>query len=344
MTSGINSGAVIAPNWLGDAVMCLPALAALRASSPGTAWTVLARPAVAPVFAMAQLGFQVAMLPAPPSLRHLPRLRVEQVVVFPNSFYTALVARRLHARRRIGYARDWRSWLLRPAIARPQPGSLPGHEAFYYLELLRRAGLVAALPPEDAAQLRVPLHPAPPAVERWRSRLGTAPRVAMHVGATFGTAKRWMPERFAEVAGMLAARGIQVVMVGSTAERAVAEEVRARSGQAAGVENLAGATSLEELVALLAAVDLLLANDSGPMHLAGAVGTPVVALFGSTNERETYPLTESGKLRLLKAPDIACSPCKLRDCPIDHRCMTRIEVAAVLAAVEELLCPGKQTA
>ncbi|HUX68435.1 MAG TPA: lipopolysaccharide heptosyltransferase II [Terriglobales bacterium] len=332
----MNRGAVLAPNWLGDAVMCLPALDALRRATPGTAWTVLARPAVAPVFALARLEMEVATLPPPRSLR-LPRLRPRprQAVIFPNSFHAALLACRLGARRRIGYARDHRGWLLAPAIPPPAPGALPGHESFYYLELLRRAGIVSALPP---GPVRVALHPEAAAVARWRERLGPQTQIALHIGATFGTAKRWLPERFAELAGALAERGAGVLLVGGTAERDLAREVRMLAPHPELLKNLAGETSLPELVALLAAVDLLVANDSGPMHLAGAVGTPVVALFGSTNERETYPLTQPGKLRLLKVPGVACSPCKLRACPIDHPCMTGISVPMVLAAIEEMVC------
>lgn len=332
----MNQGIILAPNWLGDAVMCLPAVAALRAAHPGCAWRVWARPAVAPVFRLARLELAVEELAPPPSLR-VPGAGADVAVILPNSFYSALLALRSGARRRVGYARDRRGWLLRPALAAPAAGTVPGHESFYYLELLRRAGLIAALPPEVPAALRVPLHPAPELVAAWRGKLGGRPAVAMHVGASFGTAKRWLPERFAELARILADRGAVVALVGSRADRDVAREVRIQASRSGPIKNFAGETSLEDLVALLAAADLLVANDSGPMHLAGAVGTPVVALFGSTNERETYPLTEAGKLHLLKVPGIACSPCKLRECPIDHRCMTRMTVATVLAAAEEVL-------
>ena len=333
------TGAVIAPNWVGDAVMCLPAVVALRDAYPECEWTVLARAAVAPVFRLARLGFNVAPLPAR-WWRRLPRCPAELAVVFPNSFHAATLACRLGARRRVGYARDRRSWLLHPAVAVPQPGSIPGHESFYYLELLRGAGLIERLP-EESAELRVRLHPDAQTASNWRQRLGGSAIVALHVGATFGSAKRWLPERFAELAAELAAGGAHVVLVGSSAERDLARKVRMLAARPFEIKNLAGETTLPELVALLSAVDVLVANDSGPMHLAGAVGTPVVALFGSTNERETYPLTEAGKLRLLKVPGIACSPCKLRECPIDHPCMTGIEVPTVLQAVNELMATAR---
>jgi len=328
-------GIVFAPNWLGDAVMALPALAALRKARPGQQWTVLARPAVAPVLRLAGLGWNVADLAGRRSLR-VPR-RAAEAIVFPNSFHSALLAWRTGARRRVGYARDGRGWLLNPAVAVAPAGALPGHESYYYLELLRRSGYIEALPSGLPAALRVPLRPPESSVAAWKERLGSAPRVALHVGASFGTAKRWLPERFSVLAGALAERGRQVLLIGGPADRDLARSVRMAAPRPERLKNLAGETSLAELVSLLAAVDVLVANDSGPMHAAAAVGTPVVAIFGPTNERETYPLAEPGKLRLLKAPAVACSPCKLRECPIDHRCMTRIEVAEVLDAVEEML-------
>ncbi len=338
---GLRTATVIAPNWLGDAVMCLPTLERLRAAHPECAWTVLARPAVAPVFTLAQLGLTVRTLPPPPSLRleKVSGAPPDLVLVLPNSFYAALLAWRMGAKQRVGYARDRRGFLLRPAV--PVPVTIPAHESFYYLELARRAGLIADLPPDSAPTLRVPLHPDPDAVRTWRRRLGSGAAVALHVGASFGTAKRWLPERFAELAAALANDGAQVVLVGGEGEREVAREVRMLAARPSEIKNLAGETTLPSLAALLGAVDLLVANDSGPMHLAGAVGTPVVALFGSTNERETYPLTAAGKLRLLKVPGIECSPCKLRECPIDHRCMTRMSVAEVLAAARAMLAETK---
>lgn len=329
---GAPYGLILAPNWLGDAIMSLPALRALRAADPERRWTVAARAAVAPVYALARLDLGVVALPAVGAPRIVPR--PEMAVLFPNSFHAALLALRSGAPRRIGYAGQWRGPLLRPAVARAAPGALPGHESYQYLELLRRAGLIAALPPEP--ELYTPLHPDPAAVARWRERFAGARVVALHAGATFGGAKRWLPERFAALAAALAAQGAMVAMIGGPSERALAERLAEAADAPGRVLNLAGETTLAELAALLAAAHCLVANDSGPMHLAAAVGTPVVALFGSSNERETYPLALPHRLRLLKAPGVACSPCKLRECPIDHRCMTRIEVAEVLRAVAEV--------
>lgn len=318
--------AVLAPNWLGDAIMSLPAFSALLTATPDRSWTVLARAHVAPVYKLADLRTHVVALP-PPRHWRLPRVEAREVVVLPNSFHAAMLALRLGARRRIGYARDGRAWLLHPAIPPPAPGTLPAHESFYYLELLRLSGFIPTLPADDPASLRVPLHPDPARVAHWRGQLAPAPIVVLHAGATNHQAKCWAPERFAELGGTLARRGATVVLIGGTAERELARQVRMLAPHPEQLKNLAGETSLEDLVALVAAADLLVANDSGPMHVAGAVGTPVVAMFGPTNEHATCPLTEPGQLHLVTAPGGAGA----------GRTMDRISVANVLEAAEAAL-------
>lgn len=353
----LRHGCIIAPNWLGDAIMSLPALRLLCEQTPDCDWTLLARPSVAPVYAFCEWPIRVLTIPAPGRggraalalaasrrlVRHAIPIRPEIAVVLPNSFYSGALCRATGARIQLGYARDGRRWLLTHAVAPPRPGDTPSHESFYYLELLRRAGLITALPERTEAVLL----PDQAGIEVMRKRLhaeDAAAVVALHAGSSTHPAKRWLPERFAELAARLSAQGMLVVLIGSKAERDLAGEVlrRAlglRSGRSGPVGptpiNLAGETSLPEAIALLAAADLLVANDSGPMHLAGAVGTPVVAIFGPTNERETYPLSLPGRFRLIKAPGVECSPCKLRECPIDHRCMTRVQVDEVLEAVLE---------
>jgi heptosyltransferase-2 len=341
--------AVIAPNWLGDAVMCLPALLALRRQYPDAVPTVIARPAVAPIFRAADIGCETIALSPPVGVRALwtawqlrRRLRAQLVVVFPNSFWSALLALCVGTRR-LGYARDGRSLLLSRAVAPPNRGETPPHESFYYLELLRRDGLIPELPPEGLVRLT----PDPQRVAKWMHRFpASRPLVAIHAGASFGTAKQWLPDRFAGVAAALASDGATVAFIGAPAERDFNESVRQmaigrmETGAPAPV-NLAGETSPEDVIALLACARLMICNDSGPMHVAAAVGTPVVAAFGPTNESETYPLASDGKLRLITASPIECRPCKLRECPIDHRCMTRIAVDDVLRAAQSLLASAR---
>jgi heptosyltransferase-2 len=164
--------------------------------------------------------------------------------------------------------------------------------------------------------------------------LGIAP------GAAYGGAKRWPPERFAAVACALArSHGLQPVIVGSAGDRGTACAIEAEVGKIKGSGtrpplNLAGRTSLAQLSGVLAACGALVSNDSGAMHLAAAVGTPVVALFGATDERVTAPL--AARARVLTT-DAWCRPCLLRECPLDHRCMLGLEAGAVAKAVGELL-------
>jgi heptosyltransferase-2 len=346
----MRKGAIIAPNWVGDAVMSLPAMHAIGDALPGAEVDILARPSVAGVYRAARVRAAVVQLPSARGIATMTSLCkvargfgasvYEFAIVFPNSLYSAVLARAIRARVRVGYRRDGRAFLLTHAVARPKPGETPPHESYYYLELLRRARINNALPRDPVARLYAP----PEAVEGWRRRLaGGASNVqrlvAIHAGATFGTAKRWLPRRFGEIARRLAVAGTAVVFVGSGAERALAQWVIRLAGLDGRphVTNVAGETTLEEAIALLAAVDALVCNDSGPMHLAAAVGTPVVAIFGSTNEKETFPLASGAQPTLIKTAGVGCSPCKLRDCPIDHRCMTWISVNEVMAVLNRAL-------
>jgi heptosyltransferase-2 len=194
--------------------------------------------------------------------------------------------------------------------------------------MLEGLGLAVSGPPD--ASLACPEAWA----ERGRALLGSpGPWIGINPGAAYGTAKRWPPERFAAAAALVARRsGAQVAIVGSAAERPLAEAIAAQLGGAARV--LCGETTLAELVGVLRELRLLLTNDSGPMHLAAALGTPLVAVFGSTDWTETAPVSE--RARVVRE-ETECAPCKLRECPIDHRCMARVAVDRVAATALELL-------
>jgi heptosyltransferase-2 len=170
--------------------------------------------------------------------------------------------------------------------------------------------------------------------DRGTALLGDAgPWIGVNAGAFFGTAKRWLPERFAAAAALVARRtGARVAIVGSAAERPLGEQVAAQLGGSTRV--LCGETTLADLVGVLRQLLVLLTNDSGPMHLAAALGTPLVAVFGSTDWAETAPVSQ--RARVVRE-ETECAPCKLRECPIDHRCMTRVAVGSVAAAALELV-------
>jgi heptosyltransferase-2 len=204
----------------------------------------------------------------------------------------------------------------------PKPGEIPRHERFYYLELLRRAGVIDSLP----ASAEIRLHRT--------AALNGKPVIGVSPGAAYGTAKRWLPERFAEAAGALAtARGASIALFGSKSERDLCEQVALRLGGHQ-VINYAGQTTLAQFIDLASGCELFLTNDSGSMHIASALGVPTVAIFGATDDTTTGPT--GANARVVRQP-VDCSPCLLRECPIDHRCMTRVSAARVVNEALELL-------
>jgi heptosyltransferase II len=329
---------VRATNWLGDAVMSLPALRALRTRFPNAQIAVLARPSVAALYEGERSIDRVILLAGTPGARDWAtkwqlgsRLRREDfdlAVLLPNSFESAAIVRLSGARRRVGYARDGRSALLTDAIAVPLPGEVPRHECYYYLELLRRAGLSQAGPMPVVTEILLDGLDAACArgAALFAARGVSGPVIGVNPGAAYGGAKRWLPERFAAAARELAVRqGATVVIFGAAGEKDLCGEVAA----ACGGHNFAGSTTLREFIDMSAACRLCLANDSGAMHIAAAVGVPCVTVFGPTDETATGPV---GASAVLVRKLVHCAPCKLRECPIDHRCMTRITVDHVVAA------------
>ena len=334
--------AIRATNWLGDAVMSLPAIRAIRQACPRAAIALVARPSVAALYARESSIDTVIPCPAPQSLGQrrafaasLRERRFDAAFLLPNSFDAALTAWLARIPERIGYARDARSWLLSRAIPPPEPGDIPRHERFYYLELLRRAGLIERFPESSAIRLdSVPTARAS-GIARLRELGIEGAAIGVSPGAAYGNAKRWLPESFAESAGVVAgALGASVLVFGSAAERELCEAVAAALRQR-GVDtrNLAGATTLGEFIDLAAACRLYLTNDSGAMHVASALAVPTVAIFGATDDSTTGP---TGPLARVVREHAECSPCLLRDCPIDHRCMTRVTTEKVAAVALEL--------
>jgi heptosyltransferase II len=234
-------------------------------------------------------------------------------------------------KRRVGYARDGRSWLLSDAIALPAKGEIPRHERFYYLEMLRRAGLIEAIPDVPEIRLDGVAEASRRGAELFAKAGVKLPVIGVSPGAAYGAAKRWLPDRFGEAAARLAAEaGGSVAVFGSAAERPMCEEVALASGG----RNFAGETSLRGFIDMTAACQLFLTNDSGAMHIASALGIPSVTVFGPTDESATGPLGASA--RLVREP-VDCAPCLLRECPIDHRCMTRVTSQQVIVAAHELI-------
>jgi len=334
---------VLAPNWLGDAVMALPALQTLRASFPDAALTVAARPSVAALFAMVPGVQQVVALESRAGLsgvrqwrRDVARLEAghfDLAVLFPNSFLSAWITAHAKIPARWGYGTDLRGRWLTRVLPRP-PADV--HQADYYLALTTAAGLPAA--PRVAR-----LVPPADAVEAARTLVPRRPYVVLAPGAAYGRAKQWPPAHYAALAVTLwRTRGLTPVVIGAGGDRAAGDELAAALADQPGGPETAGAlvdligrTDLATLAAVLAGARAVVANDSGAMHLAGAVGTAVVAIFGPTNERQTAPLTSSldGPPARLAIHPVWCRPCMLRECPLGHGCMRGVAPADVATLI-----------
>lgn len=319
---------MLAPNWLGDAIMALPLLRDLRQAWPEATLVAAARTAVAPLFSMVPAIDGTLTFDGRNDAARLAAGRFDAALLLPNSFASAWLARRARIPERWGYARDLRSALLTRPIPRPRAY---GHQAEYYRALGTALGVPAGPP---FAPITVPpaARTAAVALLRDNGAMEGQPFVVFAPGAAYGRAKQWPAHRFAELARLLEADGIATVLVGARGDVAACDEV---AGQAH-VINLAGRTDLPALAGLLTAARALVANDSGAMHLAAAAGVPVTAIFGPTNEHKTSPLRASAEspLPVIVSTDVWCRPCMLRECPIDHRCMTRITAERVHGAVK----------
>jgi len=335
---------VRATNWVGDAIMSLPAVRAIR-SRQGAQISILARPYVADIYRDQNVADELLIYDSHglhAGIKGRERLAAElrsrkfdTAILLQNAFDAAWLAWRAGIPERIGYARDARSLLLTKAIPVPQPGEIPSHEKFYYLELLRRSGWLASVPDETLIHLDVPEEPR----RRAAATLAAAGsqthklRIAIGAGAAYGSAKCWPPARFAELAGRLQAQwDADVILFGAVTEtdvsRAIASEMRQPP------IDLTGKTPIADLPALLSHCHVFIGNDSGAMHVAAAVGLPTIGIFGPTDPLGTGPVTPR---RAIVRQQPYCSPCFLRRCPIDHRCMTAITTAQVEAAVDPWL-------
>ncbi len=348
MTAASGAVLIIAPNWLGDAVMSLPAVADVRRHYPNQSLVIAARSSVADLFhlvpgvdrivSLSWRGHLLARGSWREDVAALSGIGASSVVLLPNSFASAWIVHRAGIPERWGYATDARRWLLTRRVPRPG-GSC--HQAEYYQHLVRGLGLInGPLTPTIA----VP----PTAVDAARSLLTargwseSTRVVTLAPGAAYGTAKQWPLDLVARLIEALARDDVRCVLVGSAADRTTVAHVVAscRVDIAHTPIDLAGRTSLVELAGVLGLSSACVANDSGAMHVAAALGTPVVALFGPTIEAETRPLTALASSARVVTGDAWCRPCMLRECPLDHRCMTSITPGMVHRAVAEVRSPS----
>lgn len=323
-----------APNWIGDAVMCEPALRGLRSLFPQAELTVLAKPSVAELFS-GHAGVDRIVLYDDRHLHAglsgkwtlaetLRRHRFDLAVLFQNAFEAAFLSWLAGIPRRYGYATDGRAMFLTDPVAVPDLRR-PVHQVAYYWSLLKPLGLKGE---PMAPELTVSPDEERMMGEKLASA-GIGPSdlvIGLNPGSTYGAAKRWLPDRFAEVARRLVGRlredegrEAAVAIIGAKGEETLGRQIAAQINARTAV--LSGATTIRELMVAIKRCRLLLTNDTGPMHIATAFGVPVTAIFGPTDWRTTSPYgQESG---IVRAP-VDCAPCLLRECPIDHRCMTGV--------------------
>ncbi len=339
-------------NWIGDAVMSIPALRELRRIFPDSHISLHTRDWADGLFRDADfiddlVTFEKNRWKIKDVYDNSQFLRddgYELAVLFPNSFESAITTFFSRIPRRIGYNKDVRGLLLTDPIAVPEWKNRK-HEVFYYLNLI--AEVERRVLGRDTVSLAIPNTDLNISEERKiearkkLSELGVdldKKIVALGVGSTNSQAKRWPAERYAALNDNLQNDlGANVILIGAESEKDVSNTVMKLSNRTP--VDLTGKTDLAEAVSLLSVIDLLISNDMGLAHVAPAVGTSTIAIFGPTNSETTRPYSLNAEVI---RKEVECAPCMLRDCPIDHRCMTRISVDEVFETAKHRLADEEE--
>ena len=329
---------VHAPNWMGDSILAFPAMNTIKKNFPESEIWVVAKEWIKDLFSMGDLFAGTIPIPRQKSFkylrasaRNLRDFHFDLGILLTNSFASALLFTMAKIPQRWGYKKDGRGILLTKGILAKRKENHV-HQAHYYLNLLSSLGLEEfpeefSLPVDQREMART---------EAWLESQNVPikkPLVIINPGAYYGSAKRWPAEKYAELASLLQNRiQAQILIVGSDDDAPLAEAISSRMSQCPLV--LTGQTSLPQLASLIRSADLFVTNDSGPMHLANSLKTPLVALFGPTEPARTGPLQQPALVIHKGAP---CWPCSYRQCPFDHRCMMAISPEEVFQACRKLL-------
>ncbi len=343
------------PNWIGDMVMCLPALWEIRDHFPNAHICVLARPAIGELL-RGQTGFDEVMVFEHQGQHRglvgiwrlsqdLAKKSFDCAVLFQNAFQAAVIAWLAGIPNRIGYDRDGRGWLL----SQPVPVSIDKkiHHTQYYRLLVQ--AFTGKSEQGNFPRLQIDSHQRHRCAEQYPELFSLRNEifVGLNPGAVYGSAKCWLPERFAEVGEELVnqyarrfPKGplVRCVILGGPGEETLGRAIANQMSHQALV--LSGQTSLQQLMVILARCSVLITNDTGPMHIAQALDVPVVAIFGATESSSTGPT--GGQFKILDA-GVRCSPCLLRSCPIDHRCMTQVTSGQVVESAMSFIGTGPGT-
>jgi heptosyltransferase-2 len=318
-------------NWLGDSVMSVPAVRAIKAGRPDARVTIVTPENIAPIWRLVPEVDAIIPLSGSRLLSAVQLLRREPsfdvAILFPNSLRAALESWLTVIPRRVGYRGHWRRWLLSQIVPVPRKPGPPEHHSLRFLRIARECGADASNSDRSLAGVRQSADSLQMAIDRQPIKIGLCP------GAEYGPAKRWLPERFAEAAERIGAQSpVQWMLFGTARDASAGEQIAAALGNHC--VNRIGQTTLDQLIEELHECRLLLTNDTGTMHLAGLLGIRVVAIFGSTEPRLTGPL---GNGHIILRHHVECSPCFLRECPIDFRCMKAVSVEEVADAVLSIL-------
>lgn len=314
-------------NWLGDSIISMPAIRAIKAARSDAHISIVAPEKIAAVWKLIPEVDEVVSLTSRSLFRTVRLLRRREpfdvAILFPNSLRAALEAWLAGVPRRVGYRGHHRRWLVNQIIPERTRLRPVEHQVHRYLQIAHCLGAAA-------------VEKAPDVLVRAVGQTANGKQqksIALCAGAEYGPAKRWLPERFAEVAAAVSAQHpVQWILLGTSGDAEIGAVIEASVG--ASCTNRTGQTTLSELISELSECALLLTNDTGTMHLATILGVPVVALFGSTDPNLTGPL---GSGHRVVRHHVECSPCFLRECPIDFRCMKAISVEEVRDSVLSIL-------
>lgn len=305
------------PNWLGDCVMSAPVISAIKKSRPDVSVSLLLKNGMAGLGAIIPGVDDVIGIDGDSAINAVRQARYDAALILPNSFRSAWEIWRSGVPVRAGYVSDFRTVLLTHRVKRPKPHSM--HMTDYYLRLgqalfpeITIGGAGIALP-SSAAQNSYGLLPK---TDR--------PIVGLGFGASYGHAKMWAKDRYAQLIGRLAETA-EVVLLGAESDREMEREIMAIAGAKA--VSLVGKTDLTALAAVMSRLSLYITNDTGPMHIAAGLGVPTIAIFGPTSPEETRPIGANVTVIRHKAD---CAPCFKRECPVDHRCMTAVTVHEIV--------------
>lgn len=334
---GLNKILIRGTNWIGDAVLTLPAVAAVRATYPKTHIAMLVKPWVADIYRLFSDLDEIIIyenkFDNPAGVLRLARTlkqkKFDAAILLQNAIEAAIIALVAGIPLRAGYDSDARGLLLTHPVRRTREVKKV-HQTDYYLEMVKALGCMS-VPKEMHMETKINVLDARNILSKFvpdadKAIIGIAP------GATYGPAKKWSPERFAEVADRLGKKfSAQVIIMGGKSDDETARAVQKAAESK--LINLAGKTTLREAIYLISRCRLFISNDSGLMHVAGALNVPTIAVFGSTNPTTTSPV---GRNSVIVRHDVPCSPCLKKTCPTDFRCMRLVSVEDVLKVAHNL--------